>query len=716
LLHVEPGQYTLRVSRIGYIEQLVDIDVGLDPQLGLDFSLAPLAQPLQGVRVVGRVRTGDSGGAPSNEWDDEVGAWSATRRDLRTRSSLVGADVLLATSVAGGIASAPEAPTSLHVRGGAGDQNVVLLDGIPLYNATHFGGVLSAVNPDVVSGATMHTGVPSARFGDVLSSVIELHTDEKAPARATFRGAVDASTTRQGVIGRLLGGRGSFALAGRVVSRELLGSFERRTSSVTTFGDVFGRVTLPLRGGVLEALSIGSSDRLVFDAVASGDKPSGIAEMPAGTDGARNRFDWSSHAFGLVWDGNVRPSTALRVRLWRTAFDGHADWAASARPLAMQSGLQEYGMSADVERRAGGGFVAGGVRYLDRGTSYHVASAGASLGDSVPTTFGVAGRSPLLALYVERRALGGTRWSLLSGIRAEFGVGRMPAIDPRISLRFTASDRLTLLAGYGRTHQFTQSLGNDESLVDALIGVVLPAMANGTDRPVAVADQLSIGARVSIGAASRLSVESYARRLGCLLLVAPGSVDPFARSIVPSGAGRAIGASAWFEHTGARASLLAGYAFGVTDRRVGGVRYVPTFGVQHAVAASLALHLDQRTALQLVFRADGGRRGRTHAGVVEWPIGTILSEVTDLSGSPVLSADAVGGSPLAAYARTDVAVQHEWPVAAARLRGHVTGSLRVENIFARSNVLGVYVPPGGGPRRVLPMSPRALRIGLSWEL
>lgn len=716
LLHVDPGQYTLRVSRAGYIEQLVDIDVGLDPQLGLDFSMAPLAQPLQGVRVVGRVRGGDADSATSNEWDDEPGTWSASRRDLQNRSSLVGGDVLLATSLPGGIASASEAPTSLHVRGGAGDQNVVLLDGIPLYNATHFGGVLSAVNPDVVSGSTMHAGVPSARFGDALSSVVELRTDQTPRTRVSYRGAVDASTTRQEVFGPLAGGRGSFALAGRVVSRELLGSFERRTSSVTSFGDVFGRVTLPLRGGTLEALSINASDRLIFNAVATGDKPSGVSEVPAGTDGARNRFEWSSHTVGLVWKGDVRPTTALRLRLWRTAFDGHADWAAPERPLGMQSGLQEYGIGADVERRARGGFFAGGVRVVDRTSSYRVASLGGrSIGNALRTSFGVAGRSPLLALYAEHRALGGTRWALLSGIRAEFGVGRIPATDPRISLRFTPGDRLTLLAGYGRMHQFTQSLGNDESLVDALVGVGLPALANGKDRPVAVADQVSIGARVSLGVHTRLSVESYARRLGHLMLVAPGALDPFARAIVPSGSGRAFGASAWFEHTGARLSLLSGYTYGVTDREVGGVRYMPTFGAQHAVVASLALHLDHRTDLQLIFRGDGGRRGRTHAGVLEWPVGTILTEVADLSGTPVLSADAVGASPLRPYARTDLIVQHEWRVAAASVRGRLTGRLRVENVFSRSNALGVYVPPAGGPRRVLPMSPRALRIGLAWE-
>ena len=69
-------------------------------------------------------------------------------------------------------------------------ENLVLLDGIPLFSAVHYSGAASAVDPDAVAGADLHTGVSPARFGDHLAGVVELETRDPGPDAFEARGSL----------------------------------------------------------------------------------------------------------------------------------------------------------------------------------------------------------------------------------------------------------------------------------------------------------------------------------------------------------------------------------------------------------------------------------------------------------------------------------------------------------------------------------------------
>jgi outer membrane cobalamin receptor len=64
------------------------------------------------------------------------------------------------------------------VRGGSPDQNLILLDGVPIYNAAHFTGIFSVFNADAIKNVTLTKGGFPARFGGRLSSVVEIDTKE----------------------------------------------------------------------------------------------------------------------------------------------------------------------------------------------------------------------------------------------------------------------------------------------------------------------------------------------------------------------------------------------------------------------------------------------------------------------------------------------------------------------------------------------------------
>jgi len=101
-----------------------------------------------------------------------VGLTTISIRTLRTLPTLLGElDVLRSVQMLPGVSSVGEASTGFNVRGGAADQNLILLDEVPLFNAQHLLGFLSVFNPDVVQDMDFYRGSAPARYGGRAASV-----------------------------------------------------------------------------------------------------------------------------------------------------------------------------------------------------------------------------------------------------------------------------------------------------------------------------------------------------------------------------------------------------------------------------------------------------------------------------------------------------------------------------------------------------------------
>ena len=88
------------------------------------------------------------------------------------------ADVLKSLQLLPGVKAGDEGTSGIYVRGGSPDQNLILLDGVPIYNASHVGGLFSVFNADAIRSVTLTKGGFPARFGGRLSSVLEIDTKE----------------------------------------------------------------------------------------------------------------------------------------------------------------------------------------------------------------------------------------------------------------------------------------------------------------------------------------------------------------------------------------------------------------------------------------------------------------------------------------------------------------------------------------------------------
>lgn len=106
-----------------------------------------------------------------------------TPKSLGILPGLTEPDVLQSLQLLPGIKSPNETATELYVRGGTPDQNLVLWDGIKIYNSGHFFGSISAFNPYIIKDVKLYTSGTNAKYGDRVSSVIDISSQNDIPTK-----------------------------------------------------------------------------------------------------------------------------------------------------------------------------------------------------------------------------------------------------------------------------------------------------------------------------------------------------------------------------------------------------------------------------------------------------------------------------------------------------------------------------------------------------
>lgn len=200
------GQHTLRFSYVGYEEKRITVDMRTDCMEHV--VLKESATPLGEVEITANLNSSLHAVCP--------GKVSLVGKQLATEFSLFSSPDLVKTlQHTAGVSSGVELLSGLYVRGGGNDENLLLLDGVPLYQVNHVGGLFSAFNTDVVKYVDFYKSGFPARYGGRLSSVVDVRT--KDGDSENFHGVLSVGLLdgRVGMEGPIVKGRTSFSLAMR---------------------------------------------------------------------------------------------------------------------------------------------------------------------------------------------------------------------------------------------------------------------------------------------------------------------------------------------------------------------------------------------------------------------------------------------------------------------------------------------------------------------
>lgn len=144
-------------------------------------------------------------------------------------------DVFRVLQLLPGVKSGGEASSGLYVRGGGPDQNLILLDGVPVYNASHLFGFFSTFNSDAISGVTLHKGGFPSRYGGRASSVIDMRMKEGNTKHYNLEGSIGIIASRLLLEGPIIKDKTSFIVSARrtyidVLTQPIIYALEKQSA------------------------------------------------------------------------------------------------------------------------------------------------------------------------------------------------------------------------------------------------------------------------------------------------------------------------------------------------------------------------------------------------------------------------------------------------------------------------------------------------------
>lgn len=240
--NVATGPVTIRARMLGYENAETRTMVPEGGSVRADLLLAPAPVRLEEIRVggtAGELEAATTPGPPPVHLDATT---------LEYAPALAEKDAFRAIQMLPSVAAASDFSSALYIRGGSPDQSVVLVDGAPIFNPYHLGGIFSAIDPDAIATIEVHPGGMPAGEPDRASGVVKVWTRDGGRDRVRGHGAIGLVSSRLGIDGPLPFEGGSYLLSGRRTYFDLVtqGAYEAGLISTPfpyAFTDLHGKIT-----------------------------------------------------------------------------------------------------------------------------------------------------------------------------------------------------------------------------------------------------------------------------------------------------------------------------------------------------------------------------------------------------------------------------------------------------------------------------------------
>ena len=239
-LDLPTGNQTLKVSFMGY--EVLSQRIKLIEDGTINFELFEKSNNLEEVTIMGEdTKTSKA----------QMSMVKLTSRIIKELPAMMGeADVLKSVVMMPGVKSVGEMSSGINVRGGNTDQNLILMDGAPVFNTSHLFGFFSVFNPDAVKDVTLFKGGIPASYGERISSIMDVQLKEGNPKNIQLYGGIGLINSRLTLEGPFVKKKKStFLIGGRSTYSDWIMKQSQNTqfiNSVAQFYDVNGTLNLSL--------------------------------------------------------------------------------------------------------------------------------------------------------------------------------------------------------------------------------------------------------------------------------------------------------------------------------------------------------------------------------------------------------------------------------------------------------------------------------------
>tara|TARA_R110002096_G_scaffold101565_1_gene224645 strand:+ start:5630 stop:8005 length:2376 start_codon:yes stop_codon:yes gene_type:complete len=201
------GNYNIVISYLGYASKTEIIK--LTDDISKNYALSDSAESLEEIVITENIER-------LNIKAPQMSVNKLTSTTIKEIPVVFGeADIIKAITLLPGVTSAGEGASGFNVRGGAADQNLILLDEAIIYNSSHLFGFFSVFNPDAIKDLKLYKGGIPARYGGRVSSVLDIYQKEGNSKEFKMNGGIGLVSSRLLAEGPLKKDKGSFLFGGR---------------------------------------------------------------------------------------------------------------------------------------------------------------------------------------------------------------------------------------------------------------------------------------------------------------------------------------------------------------------------------------------------------------------------------------------------------------------------------------------------------------------
>lgn len=322
---VPSGKYVAEFSFVGYEKKVLSIDL-INSQK-IDVNISSTSFNLEEVVVVEKK-------ADENIKSTNMGTTDIAPKEIEKVPVIFGEkDILKTIQLLPGISSAGEGNSGFVVRGGSTDQNLIILDEAPVYNASHLMGFFSVFNSEAIKNAKIIKGISPPEYGGRLSSVLDITMKDGSNKGYSAYGGIGLISSRLTLEGPIIENEGSFIFSGRRTYADIffpLFGDDKLGNSALYFYDFNGKLNF----------RIGENDRIFLSGYNGRDVFNFDDEFG---------FDWGNTTATLRWNHIFSDKLFSNSTLIYSDYNYDINIEDSEQSTTVSSGIRDLNFEQDFQ-------------------------------------------------------------------------------------------------------------------------------------------------------------------------------------------------------------------------------------------------------------------------------------------------------------------------------------------------------------------------------
>jgi outer membrane receptor for ferrienterochelin and colicin len=684
------GKGVVNYSFLGYENVTVEIELIKDTTIHI--YLKPNAEELQEVIVSSGVKLENI----------RLGTVEMPISQIKSIPALLGeTDLMKSLQFVSGVQNTTEGKSDLSVRGGSPDQNLVLLDEVPVYNANHVFGFLSIFNTDALKKVTLYKSNFPARFGGRLSSVIDITTKDGNKQAFSGSASIGLPALKLSVEGPIIKDKTSFTFSARRTYLDLLmGAFNKwftSNQSESTANFFFHDINAKIHH------KINDKTFMFFNLYNGYDKleqtTGEIDDAETNHNASMEKRDWGNTIVSGKLSRIISPSLFFKTMLtynqyhykittedkYMTQNDSTGIQKAS-RDFLFSSGIKDYSVSGDFEYFPTPNHS---VKFGTTFTLHDFNPEVISLTSKTDTTI-VKDNAPKHTFSKESALYAEDDWNISRKIKLNAGVRlslfsvdkkNYTSIDPRLSLRFLLTDKMSLQGGYTLMQQYVHMLSSNSVILQTDLWVPV----TGKIKPMR-SNQFTFGLFYELPKFAFLSIEVYHKDMKNVIEYKDGisytGVSAGWENKVEDGIGRAYGVEFSAEKKEGHLTGMISYTLSKSERKFDKINFGEWFPAKydrrHVINLLINYQLSEKFNLTATWLYHSGSR-------ITLPLMTHVSpdvSDTDRVIDNLLELDHRNNYKMENYHRMDLGVNYTFKKKQSR---YFVLNLSIYNVYNRMN-------------------------------